>query len=68
MVIKFAVGSVATAEVLPLFYVRGSIVFQRPVRNGDRVRMGFPVCEVMDGVDPDVVCAIMNKGEPATEA
>lgn len=55
------------SDVIPLFYVKGNAVFQRPVQHGKNVRMGFCVCEVMDGVDPAEVCAILNKGEPATE-
>lgn len=55
------------SDVIPLFYVKGQAIFQRPTRRGDNVTMGFCVCEVCDGVDPAEVCAILNKGEPATE-
>lgn len=51
----------------PLFYIKGSTIFQRPVRSGTGTRLGFAVCDVRDGIDPVDVCAILNKGEPATE-
>lgn len=50
----------------PLFYVKDSTIFQRPVRSGTGVRMGFAVCDVHDGVDPAEVCAMLNKSEPPT--
>lgn len=50
----------------PLFYAKGNTVFQRPVKSERGTRMGFAVCDVRDGVDPDEVCEILNKGEPAT--
>lgn len=54
--------------ILPLFYVKGARIFQRPVRDktGTKVQMGFVICTVHDGVDPDEVCAVLNRGEPAT--
>lgn len=49
----------------PLFYVKANLIYQRPVTADDRVTMGFVVCEVAEDVDPEMVCAILNKGEPA---
>jgi len=52
------------AEVMPLYYVRGDEIFQRPVRTSrNHISTGFRVCFVSDGVDPNDVCAILNKGE-----
>lgn len=61
------------SEIIPLYYVgKGRMdrktIFQRPVRNDDNIAMGFAVCDVRDGIDPAEVCAILNKGDPATEA
>lgn len=55
------------ADVLPLFYVKGREIFQRPTRKGNAVSVGFRVCTVADHVNPAEVCAILNKGDPATE-
>lgn len=54
----------------PLFYVQGHAIFQRPVNSAPPLRsvsMGFCVCEVCDGVDPDEVCKILNLGEVPPE-
>lgn len=55
------------AQPEPLFYVKHGAVYQRPVRTERDVSMGFRVCDVCAGVDPVEVCAILNRGEPATE-
>jgi hypothetical protein len=52
----------------PLFYTKGDDrIYQRPVKTERGVQMGFAVCKVYDGIDPAEVCAILNRGEPATE-
>jgi hypothetical protein len=51
-------------DVKPLFYVNRRTIFQRPVDCGQgRVSLGFAVCDVRDGLDAEIVCAIMNNGE-----
>lgn len=52
------------SDLIPMFYVKGNAVFQRPVRGKKGTTMGFCVCEVSAGVQPADVCAILNKGEP----
>lgn len=54
-------------DVISYFYVKQGYIFKRPVRVGENITMGFPVCLVCDGVDAEQVCAILNRGEPATE-
>lgn len=54
-------------DVIALYYVKGRAIFQRPTRTArGNTMMGFLVCDVHDGVDPEEVCAILNKGESAT--
>lgn len=47
----------------PLFYVKQNAIFHRPVKkpNGN-LSMGFCVCEVCDGVEPQEVCDLLNEG------
>lgn len=47
----------------PLFYVEHSMIFHRPVRSKTGTTMGFRVCVVCDGVDPERVCYLLNLGE-----
>lgn len=57
----------APDDAIALYYVKGRDIFQRPTRTAKgNTMMGFAVCEVHYGVDPNDVCAILNKGEPAT--
>jgi hypothetical protein len=51
--------------VKPLFYVRDDSIFRRPIERKANVSMGFRVCTVANGVDPDELCAIMNRGGEA---
>lgn len=54
----------------PLFYVKGRVIYQRPVKSPPPLRsiaLGFAVCEVCGGVDPDEVCRILNMGEKPPE-
>lgn len=52
----------------PLYYVdRINEIRQRPVKRSTGTTMGFIVCIVQDGVDPQEVCDILNRGEPATD-
>ena len=52
----------------PLYYVdRINEIRQRPVRRKTGTTMGFMVCTVADGIDPQELCDILNRGEPATE-
>lgn len=50
-----------------LYYVKGSAVYQRPVRIAGGTAMGFRVCEVSDGVDPAEVCRLLNMAEKPPE-
>ena len=52
----------------PLFFVKDDRIFHRPVKTAEgSMRLGFCVCIVVDGVDPDEVCAILNKGSPPAD-
>lgn len=54
----------------PLFYAARGTIFQRPIKTArGGVTLGFAVCDVRDGIDPNMVCAILNIGEkpPADE-
>lgn len=57
------------SDVIALFYVKDRTIFQRPTRTSKgNTMMGFAVCDVRDGLNPNEVCNIMNRGEPAKEA
>jgi hypothetical protein len=51
----------------PLFYVKGNVVFKRPVRRkvpgGTNITMGFPVCTASECVSADAIAAIFNENE-----
>lgn len=56
----------------PRFYAKDSSVFQVsceiPRSDGSTSqRMGFKVCEVMSGVDPEEVAELLDAGERAIE-
>lgn len=59
------------SDVEPLYYVPendGESVYQRPIRTAKGfLQLGFCVCTVKNDVDAAEVCAILNRGEPATE-
>jgi hypothetical protein len=51
----------------PLYYVKGDVVFKRPVRRkiagGTNVTMGFPVCTASEYVSAKDIAAIFNENE-----
>ena len=51
----------------PLFYVKGDVVFKRPVRrktaSGTNITMGFPVCTASEYVSATAIAAIFNENE-----
>lgn len=68
-------GSTATPKAgrKPLYYVKDRVVWKRPIgtrtRTGMSYTLGFPVCELCDGVTDDVASAIaaaLNTVEPAS--
>ena len=50
-------------DPVPLLYVKGTTIFHRPVKTVTGTSMGFAVCDVHDGVNPDEVCALLNRAE-----
>lgn len=49
----------------PLFYVKGTKIYQRPVKSAEGlVTVGFLVCQVASEVNPDAVCDLLNKADP----
>lgn len=52
-------------KLKPLYYAKDMTVFKRAVQvSKSSVRMGFAVCEVRDGVNPEDVAALLNKADP----
>lgn len=54
----------------PLFHASGVAVFQRSITEPDednpgcfKMSMGFRVCDVCPGVDPEDVAKLLNRGE-----
>ena len=51
----------------PLFYVKGDVVFKRPVHrktaSGTNITMGFPVCTASEYVSANAIAAIFNENE-----
>jgi len=51
----------------PLYYVKGDVVFKRPVRRktvgGTNITMGFPVCTASEYVNAEALAAIFNENE-----
>lgn len=51
----------------PLFYVKGDVVFKRPVRRktegGTNITVGFPVCTASEYVSAVAIAAIFNENE-----
>lgn len=55
------------AKAEPLYYVKGDVVFKRPIRRktptGTNVSMGFPVCKASEYVSAEAIAAIFNENE-----
>jgi hypothetical protein len=51
----------------PLYYVKGNIVFKRPVRRktatGTNITVGFPVCTASEYVSAEDIAVIFNENE-----
>lgn len=54
--------------VQPTYHVKGNMIFQRSFYTSKGVTMGFAVCEVINDVDPNELCALMNEAENARHA
>ena len=57
----------------PLYYVKGDVVFKRPVRRktatGTAITVGFPVCKASEYVAADAIAAMFNEVErPVVDA
>lgn len=54
-------------KAVPLFYVKGDVVFKRPVHRkvtgGTNITMGFPVCTASEFVSAKAIAAIFNENE-----
>jgi len=50
-----------------LYYVKGDVVFKRPIRRktatGTNITMGFPVCTASEYVSADAIAIIFNENE-----
>lgn len=51
----------------PLFYIKGDVVFKRPVRrktpSGTNITMGFAICTASEYVSAAAIAAIFNENE-----
>lgn len=55
------------AKAEPLFYVKGDVVFKRPVHRktatGTNITMGFPVCTASEYINAKDLAFILNENE-----
>lgn len=51
----------------PLFYVKGNVIYKRPVRRktatGTNITVGFPVCTASEYIEASAIAAIFNENE-----